>query len=222
MRRSGPKEFGPGRRFSFGLMSVGRTIWKMAANGTTICRYPTRRLSFQGLVVSMPSVAARAQEHQKRWSVIVADSALEDLPYKVETNARGQVVLSPHKNWHSDLQAALIDLLKQFAPEGHVPPGYALATPQGVKAPDVVWMSADRREEMRKTGDPSTLAPEICVEVMSESNTEEEMQERSDLYLEIGAEEVWVVDKEGEIRFFEKEERERSKIAPECPPTIQA
>ena len=57
---------------------------------------------------------------------------------------------------------------------------------------------------MEATGDPSTLAPEICVEVMSPTNTEEEMQEKRRLYREIGAEEVWVVGEKGRIRFYGK------------------
>ena len=173
----------------------------------------------------MPTVATQAREHQalehqERWQEIVTDPALRDLPYKVETNRRGQIVLSPHSNRHSDLQAALFQLLQQHAPDGHVSVEYALATPRGVKTSDVVWMSLGRREEMRETGDPSTLAPEICVEVMSESNTEEEMQEKRALYREIGAEEVWVVGEEGGIRFFGEEEAERSGIAPDCPQSV--
>ena len=168
----------------------------------------------------MPTVAAQARAHQARWDAITADPALKDLPYKVETNTRGQIVLSPHKNRHSDLQTALFQLLQQHAPDGHISVEYALATPRGVKAPDVVWMSAERRDEMRATGDPSTLAPELCVEVVSESNTEEEMQAKRALYRKIGAEEVWIVGEEGEIRFFCEEEKERSDIAPGCPRSV--
>ena len=169
----------------------------------------------------MPATAARVKEHQERWDEITADPTLDGLPYKIETNRQGQLILSPHKNRHSDLQTALFQLLQQHAPDGHISVEYALATPRGVKAPDVVWMSAGRREEMRETGDPSTLAPEICVEVMSESNTEEEMQEKRALYRMIGAEEVWIVGEEGEIRFFGEEEREQSEFAPGCPRTVQ-
>ncbi|MFP4228858.1 MAG: Uma2 family endonuclease [Salinivenus sp.] len=157
----------------------------------------------------MPSVQRQLTEHQERWREIVTDPTLRDLPYKVETNRRGQIVLSPHTNHHSDLQTALFHLLQQHAPDGHISVEYALATPREVKASDVVWMSPTRREKMRETGDPSTLAPEICVEVMSESNTEEEIQEKRALYREIGD--------DGEIRFFRDEETERSEIAPECP-----
>ncbi len=156
-------------------------------------------------------------EQQERWHDIVRDPALQDLPYKVETNERGQLVLSPNKNRHSDRQTQLFLLLQEYAPEGHISVEYALATPKGVKAPDVVWMSRVRKREMEATGDPSTLAPELCVEVMSASNTEAEMQEKRALYREIGAEEVWIVDESGQIRFFGEEELEASEIAPGCP-----
>jgi Uma2 family endonuclease len=59
-----------------------------------------------------------------------------------------------------------------------------------VKQVDVIWASADRLAEMRETVDPLILAPEICVEVLSEANAEAEMQEKRPLYLEAGAGEV--------------------------------
>jgi len=77
-----------------------------------------------------------------------------------------------------------------------------IVTPGGVKVPDVVGMSPSRRKAMQGTGDPFTQAPEICVEVMSTSNTDAEMQERRALYHEIGAEEVWVAAPDGPLRFF--------------------
>lgn len=173
----------------------------------------------------MPTTTTRAKEHQEHWDEIVRDPALQDLPYKVETNSRGQIVLSPQKNRHSLRQEAVQDLLRDHAPEGFTPPEFAIATPEGVKVPDVVWMSLDRQREMEQTGDPSTLAPEICVEVLSSSNTEEEIREKRELYFEAGAEEVWIVTEDEQIRFFGREEMERtdsgrvqaSEIAPECP-----
>lgn len=165
----------------------------------------------------MPTTLTKQQAH---WQEIVADPDLRDLPYKVETNKRGQIVLSPHKNRHPRLQKALLKRLDQHAPEGESFPEYALATPQGVKAPDVVWMSPERKREMDATGDPSTLAPEICVEVMSRSNTEDEMEEKRRLYRDIGAKEIWLVNEDGRIRFFGEDELESSRIAPSCPVEI--
>jgi Uma2 family endonuclease len=70
---------------------------------------------------------------------------------------------------------------------------------------------------MKATGDPTTLAPEICVEVLSSSNTAEEIREKRELYFESSTEEVWVVDKEGRVWFFGQEEMEASELVPEFP-----
>lgn len=168
----------------------------------------------------MPTTTTRAEEHQARWEEITSDPSLRNLPYKVETNQRGQIVLSPHENRHSFLQERVQDLLDEYAPEGRHPPEFAIATPEGVKAPDVVWMSPERLREMEKTGDPTMLAPEICVEVLSSSNTEQEINEKRALYREVGADEVWVVDEDNQIRFYRDEEMDHSRIAPDCPPEL--
>jgi Uma2 family endonuclease len=168
----------------------------------------------------MPTTTTRAQEHQERWGEIVRDPSLQDLPYKVETNRRGQIVLSPQKNRHSVQQKAVQNLLDEHAPEGMSPPEFAIATPEGVKVPDVAWMSNERWEQMQETGDPTTLAPEICVEVLSSSNTAEEIREKRALYREAGAKEVWVVDEDGQVRFFGAEEMDRSEIAEEFPAQV--
>jgi Uma2 family endonuclease len=158
-----------------------------------------------------------SEAHQDRWQEIVDDPALRDLPYTVETNERGQILLSPHSNRHSYRQATVRDLLQKHAPDGLVVPEFALTTRQGVKSPDIVWMSADRRQEMDATGDPATLAPEICVEIMSKSNTDSVMDEKRCLYREIGADEVWIVETDGRIRFYGEEELDASKVVPGCP-----
>lgn len=37
----------------------------------------------------MPVTTTKAREHQAHWEEVVRDPALRDLPYNVETNARG-------------------------------------------------------------------------------------------------------------------------------------
>ena len=165
----------------------------------------------------MPTTTTRAKELQKRWDEIASDPSLRDLPYKVETNHRGQIVLSPHTNRHTFQQKAVQKKLDELLSGGEAFQELAIATSGGTKQADVVWSSDDRLAEMRETGDPTTLAPEICVEVLSSSNTEEEIREKRGLYFESGAEEVWVVDKEGRVRFFRQEEIEASELVPEFP-----
>ena len=168
----------------------------------------------------MPTTKTRAEEHQERWQEIVADPTLRDLPYKVETNHRGQIVLSPHKNQHSRQQKQIEKQLDSLLQSGEAFQEWAIATSGGTKQADAIWASDDRLAEMEKTGDPTTLAPEICVEVMSESNDWDEMEEKIALYRAAGAEEVWVVDEEGNVRFFGEEERKQSDLAPDFPDVL--
>jgi len=168
----------------------------------------------------MPTIETRAEEHQERWQEIVADPTLRDLPYKVETNHRGQIVLSPHTNRHTFQQKAVQKNLDERLSDGEAFQELAISTSSGTKQADVVWASDARLREMKQTGDPTTLAPEICVEVMSDSNDWDEMEEKIALYRAAGAEEVWVVDEEGNVRFFGEEEREQSDLAPDFPDVL--
>ena len=49
---------------------------------------------------------------------------------------------------------------------------------------------------------PYLQAPEICVEILSPSNSDEEMRIKTDLYLACGAQEVWLINAQGKLRFF--------------------
>ena len=51
-----------------------------------------------------------------------------------------------------------------------------------------------------------TTAPEICVEVLSPSNSKAEIAEETRLYFESGAEEGWVCDAQGAMVFFSESE----------------
>lgn len=168
----------------------------------------------------MPTATIPAQEHQERWQEIVEDPLLSELPYKIETNHRGQIILSPHKNRHARRQKRVEKRLDALLSLGEAFQEWAIATAGGTKPADVIWASDERLQEMEETGDPTTLAPEICVEVMSESNDWEEMEAKIDLYREAGAEEVWVVDQEGSVRFFAAEELEQSERAPDFPRSV--
>lgn len=157
------------------------------------------------------------QEQQERWREIANDPLLNELPYKVETNARGQIVLSPQTNRHSLQQKAIEKKLDTLLPDGEAFQEWAIATGGGTKQADVIWASTNRLREMRETGDPSTLAPEICVEVLSDTNTMTEMHEKRALYRDAGADEVWIVDQDGDVRFFGEEEIPQSERAPSFP-----
>lgn len=154
------------------------------------------------------------------WSEIVDNPYLQDLPFKIEQDRYGNIVMSPanyrHGYYQSQISARLIGSLQL----GRVIVECSVQTSQGVKVPDVAWHSLPFLERHgEKT--PLPAAPEICVEVLSPSNSWAELDEKRALYFEAGAEEVWVCDKDGAIRFYGPDGlMERSVIAPDYPQQI--
>ena len=66
-----------------------------------------------------------------------------------------------------------------------------------------MWISAEREAEMPLDAPACPLAPEVCVEVLSSSNTAEEMARKRRLYMERGALEVWTVAESGAVAFYD-------------------
>lgn len=136
------------------------------------------------------------------WADVMADPCLQDLPYKIELDEYGRVVMSPASNKHGRFQAALANILERQMPNGVVLTECSVATEKGTKVPDVVWCSAAFAEGH---GDetPFSQAPEVCVEVISPSNSRAELGEKIELYLAAGAEEVWLVSETGITEYFD-------------------
>ena len=138
------------------------------------------------------------------WKEVCEDPHLQDLPYKIETNERGQIVMSPNDLWHGRTQHKLAQHLDERLEGGEVLTEAAIQTTRGTKVADVAWFSEARWEEVKECFD-APVAPEICIEIRSSSNTDEEMKEKRRLYFEAGADEVWVCDDEGRIAFYDEE-----------------
>ena len=153
------------------------------------------------------------------WQAVLNDPQLQDLPFKIEANQHGQLILSPHKRIHSLRQTQITDLLaKTVDAEGARSVELAIGTSKGVKVVDASWMSSERLASIPEEAEPTPVAPEICVEVRSGSNTEAEMEEKRALYFEMGAEEVWIVMEDGAVRFYDEQSvLSRSRLAPGFP-----
>jgi hypothetical protein len=76
-----------------------------------------------------------------------------------------------------------------------------VSTADGVKGVDTAWASAELWAEFGQRA-CFVRAPEICVEVISPSNSEEELREKMTLYFDAGAKEVWVCGEFGRMNFF--------------------
>jgi len=135
-----------------------------------------------------------------QWQDVLADKSLQDLPYKIELNERGNIEMSPASFLHSLLQGEIATLLRTQL-GGRVFTELAIQTSKGVRVPDVAWGSLHFVERHIQEICASS-APEICIEIISPSNNKLEMAEKIDLFLQSGAIEVWLVDEQGCARFF--------------------
>jgi Uma2 family endonuclease len=154
------------------------------------------------------------------WREVCEHPSLKDLPFKIELDEFGRVVMSPVKLYHSFFQGEIAFLLHSLLKDGKTLPECAIKTAKGTKVADVAWVSLEIWEKIKHEADAS-IAPEICVEIISGSNTQNEMAEKRELYFAAGAKEVWLCNENGEMRFFDAEGKlPRSTLAPEFPGKI--
>lgn len=135
------------------------------------------------------------------WEDIIADRSLRDLPYKIETNRYNKIIMSPASVWHGNYEYEIGKLLGELLPGGKVINEAPVRTGEGVRVADVAWMSRERWQPHRRSA-ALPIAPEICVEILSPSNSREEMLEKMTLYYAKGALEVWLCDENGRMEFF--------------------
>ena len=154
------------------------------------------------------------------WQEIVNKPYLEDLPYKIETNENGQVIMSPTVFLHGIYQSRVAKILEQLLPNGITSTETAIETSKGTKVPDVAWFDFVFFEQYRDVAD-LPVAPPICVEIISKNNSMREITSKRKLYFERQAIEVWTCDLEGNMRFFDvKGELEDSSFVPDFPKKI--
>ena len=156
-----------------------------------------------------------------KWEEVCNNQQLQNLPFKIELNKWGQIVMSPVKIKHSFYQGRIQRLLESLLQTGEVMPECAINTSDGVKVADVVWCSDERFDQIQDEVSAS-IAPEICIEVKSIGNTLEEMEFKKKLYFEAQAMEVWICHEQGEITFYnEQNELTQSLLVPYFPTQIK-
>jgi Uma2 family endonuclease len=136
-----------------------------------------------------------------KWHEVIENPLLQNLPFKIELNRFGQILMSPASNKHGILQFKAGQKIESKKKTGLIIIECSILTSDGVKVADVAWASD---EFIAEFGDqtPYPKAPEICIEVVSPANSKAEIEEKIRLYLEKGALEVWVISLKGETKFF--------------------
>ena len=151
------------------------------------------------------------------WEEVCAFPGLDDLPFKIETNEWGQIVMSPTWLKHGFFQAQIALRLEKLLEGGSIITEAGIRTTKGTKVADVAWFSAERWEQVKDDYD-ATVAAEICVEVLSPGNAPGEIEQKKGLYFEAGADEVWLCQADGTMQFFDaKGALNASKRAPTFP-----
>ena len=158
------------------------------------------------------------------WQQVCADKTLANLPFKIELDKTGKIIMSPAHKKHSRLQGHILGLLTRLMPRGDSLPECAVETTEGTKVPDVAWISEERWASMDPADASCSIAPEICVEVLSSTNTREEMlgtpekPGKRELYFEAGAKEFWLCEESGQLSFFSPSgPLPKSELCPEFP-----
>jgi Uma2 family endonuclease len=161
------------------------------------------------LTIELPPHAAQTHYNLRRWAEVLADRELARVEGRIETDRHGQIIMSPPPAPnHGSLQSRISHLLQTLLQAGRTLTECPISTSDGVKAADVAWASP---ECMRELGNRICFprAPEICVEILSPSNSKAEMNEKKLLYFDAGATEVWICSNAGIMSFF-------SPSSPEC------
>ncbi|MDA8306441.1 MAG: Uma2 family endonuclease [Deltaproteobacteria bacterium] len=152
------------------------------------------------------------------WREVVEHPSLKDLPFKIETNEWGKIMMAPASYTHALYQGIIIRWFNRRDVEGMVTPECPIDTPKGTKVADVAWASPTfiKKHTMRNVS--LRESPEVVVEIESSSNTAAELEEKRHLYFEVGAREFWLCDEDGNMRFFNpRGELKRSDLFAEFP-----
>ncbi len=101
------------------------------------------------------------------WQEVCDHPSLQDLPFKIELNHWGQIVMAPITTQRSVLLTEIFTKLKQLQSVGQVLLRCPIQMPDGsVNVADVLWMSDACFNQHKHEEVAFSIAPEICVEVM--------------------------------------------------------
>lgn len=176
------------------------------------------------LVIDLPPREQQIDFNRRRWEELLRDESLAGLNFRFETNAFGHITMNPPASGgHSNRQGKITVLLDRLA-GGNSLPECPISTIDGVKVADVGWYSNERYLDVKGQA-VFESAPEICVEVLSPSNSDSEMKVKRQLYFEAGAAEVWLCDTDGKMTFYLTHEpnvaTSHSTLIPEFPTKIE-
>lgn len=175
--------------------------------------------------LDLPVIENRTAFNLKRWRELSADPEIAALGYRVSTDPYGNLLLMPIPGFgHAGFQFEVGKMMDGLMTGGMTLGECSISTSGGIRGPDAAWISHSRAKKAVKDG-LLLIAPEICVEVLSASNTKAEIEEKMALYFEAGAKEVWLCDAKGRMFFYHsgsvKKPAVKSPLCPEFPSRLK-
>jgi Uma2 family endonuclease len=155
-----------------------------------------------------------ARQRTWTWQELCDDPVLSRLPFQLELDRYGRIVMSPAPNWfHGALQGTLAGWLRNRL-GGTAATEVAIEHAEGTSEPDVLWAPKEFWAKQNRARADLPSAPPLVCEVLSPSNTEAEMKSKIENYLGAGAKEIWLIGQNETIRFFDRNgQTDRSAIA---------
>ena len=117
-----------------------------------------------------------------KWQELIENPFFGDMPYKIELNKFGQILMSPASNRHGILQNRVTREIEFDKQIGVVVIECSILTSEGVRVAGVAWLSDEFYAEFgERTPFPKAL--EICVEIKFPGNSRAEMDEKNSALL---------------------------------------
>jgi len=129
-----------------------------------------------------------------------------------ELDGYGKVVTNPLPS--ARRQIVLTDAYCQVSEQmGHLAAlSIAVVTPSfGIRVPDVVWMPCEKWEGLDRE-EPLPIVPDLCIEVLLDRGTVNDVDRRVGAYLEGGAAEIIVVGPHGQTELHGAEGRRQASV----------
>jgi hypothetical protein len=100
------------------------------------------------LTIQLPAQENQSEFNLRRWSELQSDQDLARLPYTIETDRFGRIIMSPPPaSGHTRRVARILRRLHEIFPQCEVLAETAISTSDGVKVTDAAWLSPGRIEE---------------------------------------------------------------------------
>ena len=93
--------------------------------------------------VALPFVPPSTGSHPMDYKDLCANPFLQDLPFKIELNEYGTIMMTPASNRHAMLQVEIAGLIRERMKSGRAASECSIDTSKGVKVADVAWVSPE-------------------------------------------------------------------------------